>query len=272
VIDPIAIAVNLREVGPASMIERWTDMDPWSDAYLSRELAAMAHITPFDQSGIRLKLAQVTGVLRCYMRQDFLDWGPFPHLAQDGKVWMSVTPMEIESQYMPIKLASGRVGVGGLGLGYVALRMASKDDVDEVVVYEINPVVIALFERNFPSHPKIRIVQQDVTTMRGEEFDLFFNDVYPTMLTTDTISHMRLLEQHNTFGWYHPWGIESMIMALVRANAANRVPFMWRYHYFPFLKGLITATSVSSSEPITVAGSLVPSDSETTILSACPTT
>jgi hypothetical protein len=53
---------------------------------------------------------------------------------------------------------------------------------------------------------------------------------------------MKVLAEDNTFGWYHPWGIEALLMALVQMNRVDEIPFMWRHLYFPFLKGLILAT------------------------------
>ena len=48
---------------------------------------------------------------------------------------MRLTPLEIEGSYFAIERAKGKVGIVGLGLGYVAQEMAKKEEVDEVIVY-----------------------------------------------------------------------------------------------------------------------------------------
>ena len=52
-------------------------------------------------------------------------------------IWMKLTPLEIQASYFAIKMAKGKVGVVGLGLGYVVEEIAKKSEVEEVVVYEI---------------------------------------------------------------------------------------------------------------------------------------
>lgn len=217
-------------------------MNPWTDEYLARELATMQELISFDQDGVRLRYSQVDGEMDCYLRRDYLAWGPFPKLTVGETIWMSMTPQEIESQYMPIRLAEGQVGLGGLGLGYAAARIASKPSVSHVLVYETNPVVIELWYRNFGEHPKIKIVQQDVATIRGLAFDLFFNDVYAKMWDDETWEHWNLLTDWNDIGWYHPWGIEAYLLALVLDNRRDEIPYSWRRSYFPFLQQLLEAT------------------------------
>ena len=51
---------------------------------------------------------------------------------------MRLTPLEIQGAYFAIKMAKGKVGVVGLGLGYVVEEMAKKLEVEEITVYEIS--------------------------------------------------------------------------------------------------------------------------------------
>src|SRR5215831_14617227 len=90
---------------PRPPADPWTDMNPWTDEYLERELQSMANLPPYRTSQLILDYQRVQGVMDCYMRQDFLDWGPFPILRTPETLWMSMTPREIESQYMPIRMA-----------------------------------------------------------------------------------------------------------------------------------------------------------------------
>ena len=62
-------------------------------------------------------------------------------------IWMRISPIEIESSYMFIKYAKGKVGVVGLGLGYVVQELAKKSSVDEIIVYEMEKDVIDLVNK-----------------------------------------------------------------------------------------------------------------------------
>ena len=82
--------------------------------------------------------------------------GPIPELIGENKrVWMRLSPKEIEGSYEFIKFATGKVGIVGLGLGYVAQELAKKQDVEKVVVYEISEDVVELYKRNFGENEKI---------------------------------------------------------------------------------------------------------------------
>jgi hypothetical protein len=241
-----------RPLGPGALVEAWSDANPWTDDYLERELASMRFLPQTLAYGdakrhVSLSHRTTIGIIDCYLRQDFLEWGPFAHFQIDGKVWMSITPMEIESQYMPIMLAQGRVGVGGLGLGYAALRIASKPEVSHVTVYETNPMVLHMWERavacNAPATwvDKIELVHCDVTQLRNQQFDFFFNDVYEKLLDEAAVAHWPLLCRENDLGGYHFWGIECWLLPFVLKRTPLRVPFYLRNTYWPYLKQLFQA-------------------------------
>lgn len=65
----------------------------------------------------------------------------------------------LRSQYYN---ASGRVLLGGLGLGLLTLIVAEKPDVREVVVVELNPNVISAFRANGWNESKITIVNASI--------------------------------------------------------------------------------------------------------------
>ena len=67
-------------------------------------------------------------------------------LVRSGKVWMSLTPMELESQAMHAFYARGTVVVAGLGMGMLLYNIARKPEVKHVVVIEKDPDVIELFK------------------------------------------------------------------------------------------------------------------------------
>lgn len=131
----------------------------------------------------------------------------------DGQgLWMSLTPMEVQSAWVPIRRAKGRVVLGGLGLGYAALMMAAKSNVEHVEVYEINDDCIALFEQlhgHREEAKKISVINEDfreiALDVRG---DFVWNDIYQTMLPDDVIDDIRLFRRNPHIDEYRFWGQE----------------------------------------------------------------
>jgi hypothetical protein len=182
----------------------------------------------------------------CGEMDGFLYHGNFyieevPVFKIDGEVWMSITPMEIESHYIPIENAMGRVGVAGLGLGYYVQRILEKESVDEVVVYELSQDVIDLYLENFGTHPKLTIVHGDVfEKCKNEHFHWFYNDIYLYRFEDQAFDDMATLIGDNLIEDYHFWTLEGYVLsAIQKGKIANRiVPFVWRSRYYPFIQAL----------------------------------
>lgn len=130
-----------------------------------------------------------------------------------SNVWMKITPLEIESSYMPIKFAKGKVGIVGLGLGYVAQEMAKKKDVTEVIVYEIDQDVIDLYNNSFGKSKKIKILCEDAFKAEPSNFDFFYVDIYEYKLDKIVVEdYIRLNELHN-IEEYSFWGMEHFLLS-----------------------------------------------------------
>ena len=140
------------------------DINPFSREYHEQEVNSL-NLTPKTFQNIELKIETATGRIDGFMYKDFLvEFKNVPILFIDGKLWMSLTPMEIESHFMPISLATGHVGVGGLGLGYYTQRILQKEAVESVTVYELDQNVIDFYYENFGEDEKLTIIKQDVRT------------------------------------------------------------------------------------------------------------
>jgi len=114
---------------------------------------------------------------------------------------------------------------GGLGLGYYALRAAAKPEVDHVIVYELEPDVIAWFQRAYAGRPeldKIEIVQGDATAVKGCEADLVFMDIYADMCPDAVLTHMRKFMRNNKPGRYHFWGWERALVHYLLSRDLKR--------------------------------------------------
>jgi hypothetical protein len=63
---------------------------------------------------------------------------------EKSKVWMSLTPMELESQGFHARMARGRVAVMGLGMGAVVYNLAQHGKVEHITVVERDPDIVRL--------------------------------------------------------------------------------------------------------------------------------
>lgn len=113
---------------------------------------------------------------------------PFPfHLAsQNERMWMSITPNEINTMKNPIDLASGNVITFGLGLGYFSYMVSNKDNVSSVTIIEKDQKIINLFNTfilpNFNNKDKIKIINDDaykvIKKIPDGKYDFMFIDIY----------------------------------------------------------------------------------------------
>lgn len=111
-------------------------------------------------------------------------------LRRGGKTWMSIMPIELESQMPHIHVASGVVVNCGLGMGFSTLNFARKPEVTEVHVVELDPDVLELFfsASDFDQWPeewrrKIKFHNQSAfDPIPGvREVDFLFADIWVSM-------------------------------------------------------------------------------------------
>ena len=108
-------------------------------------------------------------------------------LRENENIMMSISPYEIQGSFEAIKWAYGKVGIVGLGLGYVVQEILKKDDVEEVVVYEISEDIINLYRENFSKNNKLRIIKGDAFKAKRESFNCFYSDIYQYKLTKNVV-------------------------------------------------------------------------------------
>ncbi|MGL5380055.1 hypothetical protein [Clostridium sp.] len=160
------------------------------------------------------KIDGLQGIIRGYMyeKEDEINLDIL-ELHGPKNIWMRLSPLEIESSYMPIKEAKGRVGIVGLGLGYVAQEIAKKNNVEEVVVYEIEKDVIDLYKANFAENPKIKILYQDAYKASREDFDFFYVDIYEYKLTKKVVEDYSFFNTLHNIEDYSFWGMEHFLLS-----------------------------------------------------------
>jgi hypothetical protein len=123
-------------------------------------------------------------------------------LDRGSDTWMSLMPVEVESQQIGIDVAAGHVAVFGLGLGWSAALCALKAEVEAVTVVELDRELIALhgalglFDR-LPGGggAKVRIVEGDAFTWRPDRaVDLLAADIWLPIVGGDRVAEVRRMQ------------------------------------------------------------------------------
>lgn len=111
----------------------------------------------------------------------------FPAILENGRIWMTITPNEIETMKQAVEAASGNVLAFGLGLGYYPYMVTEKNNVESITVVESNDDVINLFNEHilpqFKNGWKIKIIKADAFEyaekhMADGNFDFVFTDLW----------------------------------------------------------------------------------------------
>ncbi len=89
----------------------------------------------------------------------------YPAVMQDQRIWMTITPNEVETMKTPLLHAAGHVLTYGLGLGYFAYMASLKHDVQSVTIVERDEDIIQLFKTcilpQFSEKEKITVITDD---------------------------------------------------------------------------------------------------------------
>jgi hypothetical protein len=90
-----------------------------------------------------------------------------------GKLWMSITPMEILTLRPGIRWATDKVVIGGLGMGWVLDKVCAKKSVKEVIVVEQSEELLDWYGRDLcKKYPKVSdVICGDVFEQIGRHGD-----------------------------------------------------------------------------------------------------
>jgi hypothetical protein len=100
-----------------------------------------------------------------------------------GAVWMSITPAEIISQRSAVRKATGKIVIGGLGLGWMLRKVCEKDSVEEVVVVEKSQELLDWYGYDLcRKYPKVKdVICNDIYAEVDRHSDhIFLLDIWPT--------------------------------------------------------------------------------------------
>lgn len=218
----------------------WPDA-PYSERVFMAELATVQHLfAAYQDAGLQLVLSPAKNLyLPGYMYRAVRNFPtPLPRLLIDGAIWMSITPQETESQWLPIRMARGVVGVGGLGMGYVVDRMLQQPKVRRVDVWEQDQRVIDLYHATrHRMDPRLHIIHGDLRSeCVGRTYDLFYNDIYPHLLNDGAVTDMVHLQLSNDIAVYHWWTMEALVLEFECAGQPNLLPRWWRKQCHPLME------------------------------------
>ncbi|MFD2702654.1 hypothetical protein ACFSVM_19565 [Paenibacillus shunpengii] len=145
----------------------------------------------------------------------------FPAVLENDRIWMTITPNEIETMKEPVEAAFGHVLTFGLGLGYYAYMVSIKDNVSSVTIVEANEHVIRLFKKHilpqFAQGHKIYIIQADAFEYAERElssgaYDYVFTDLWHDVSDgAELYLRMKSYEQHSPETVFSYW-IEKSIL------------------------------------------------------------
>jgi hypothetical protein len=117
-----------------------------------------------------------------------------------NKQWMSDTWLERFTNYEILEAARGKVLLAGLGIGLLPVALCRKPDVEQVVVLENEPQVIALVEP-YIRHPKLVVLLADAyhPPFVGRVFDTIYLDIWKSICTDNWEEMKPLLAQYRRF-------------------------------------------------------------------------
>lgn len=149
-------------------------------------------------------------------------------LVRNGETWMSMTPYELESQEIGVRLSRGHVVIMGMGMGWAACACALRDAVTAVTVVELDPDILTLhraldvFAQLPPAaRAKIRVEQGDAYRWTpAEPVDLLMPDIWPYLVSDGRVEEVRRMQANVQAKSVYFWGQEMEIAR--HAVAAGR--------------------------------------------------
>lgn len=191
-------------------------MLPYNIDFIKDKIASYnKKIKPAVSGDYEIRLIDgLKGIVPGYMYEEKIDFNyPILELQGTNHSWMRLTPLEVEATYQAIKRANGKVGVVGLGLGYMVQELIKKKNVKKVVVYEIEKEVIDLYYKSFKKHPKVKIIHGDAFAAKEDSFDFFFVDIYEYKLTSKVAEdYKKFMDLHDIYE-YSFFGMEHFLLS-----------------------------------------------------------
>lgn len=198
-------------------------MQPYNEEYIRKTLNKYLEIIDEDKVGDyeivkeKISVKNIKGYLYEKHSEGINDQ---IILKENNNVIMKLNNYEIEGTYETIKMARGRVGIVGLGIGYSAIEIASKEEVNEVIVYEKSNEIIEMFNKNFSKVrlveeylSKIKIINCNAFDAEKQKFDCFFADIYGYNLSKDVVRDYEKFNKLHEIEEYSFFGVEDFLLS-----------------------------------------------------------
>jgi hypothetical protein len=165
---------------------------------------------------------QVQPVLRGYFRglqactENYL-------LVRDNRVWMSLSPVEVESLAPHVSQMRGHVVIGGLGMGLALYNALQRPAVRRVSVLERDSEVIALFAAitgpGWPASDRFSIEWVDARDWRSPEpVDYLYVDIWDKVGALEAAANTRIICRNLRPQSAGYWGMEADFVSFLARN------------------------------------------------------
>lgn len=149
-------------------------------------------------------------------------------LKYNNTVVMEISAKEIQGVYEATRLANGKVGVLGLGLGYYVQEIIKKESVKEIIVYEKSQELIDLYIANFGEDNKVKFILGDGFKAKREKFDFFFVDIYGYKICKSMADDYKKLNEIHDIYDYSFFGMEHLMLSSTMEKLMHiYIPDVW---------------------------------------------
>ncbi|MGB0694979.1 MAG: hypothetical protein ACPGOY_04970 [Rhodospirillaceae bacterium] len=140
---------------------------------------------------------------------------------QGKQSWMSMLPVELESQEIGLRAACGHTVVFGMGMGWLAANVAMRPEVERLTIVERDPSILALIgeQKVFEQLPedvqaKVTIINADALTWKPDgAVDSLQADIWLSIVEDGKFAQARRMQDNVQADQVYVWGQE---MELVR--------------------------------------------------------
>lgn len=151
-------------------------------------------VKPFTVTEEEAKLSRFRNIINGHPERA-VSAGDYWKLTENGYIYMSNTPAEVNDHMNFIRNARGSVLIAGLGLGMVIKALLKKPEVSRIVVVEISQDVIDLVGWAYKDDPRVEIVCSDIFEFKTKEhFDYAWFDIWPN-ICSDNYPEMKKLHR-----------------------------------------------------------------------------
>ena len=144
-------------------------------------------------------------------------------LMRDNRVWMSLSPVEIESLAPHVAHMRGHVVIAGLGMGLALYNALLRPAVRQITVLELDSEVIALFaaimRSDMAGSGRFSIEQVDARDWRTtESVDFLYADIWDKIGALEAAADTRIMCRNMRPKSAGYWGMEADFVSFLARN------------------------------------------------------